>query len=130
MKQLMSIAAVLAVGAAVHESSAADFLYSCPTLGGDGGTTIVVTGIAPATQFMVSTPYSVQYRACKGTGDDGGPPCTATSTDAPIAANAQTDLCMPSGYNRLSFYKANDGGNPSVCVYNVNPKTVCQLNSP
>ena len=120
----------LVLATCARPAKAADFVYQCPTLGGDAGNTILLgpNVITPNSQFMVSTNYQLNYRVCKT--NDGGPNCTATSTDAPIPANAQVDLCMPSGYAYASFYKLYDGGNPSVCVYLVTPKTVCQINTP
>ena len=127
--------AVLMCASCVKEAAAADFVYSCPVLGGDAGNNILVgpSVITPNTQFMVSSNYAINYRVCRtsvGVEADGGPSCKALSTDAPIAANQQVDLCMPSGYAYASFYKLYDGGNPSVCMYLVTPKTICQINNP
>lgn len=133
MRLLLCVAA-LCGSACISEAHAADFVYSCQTLGADAGDNILIgpNVIQPNTQFMVSTNYAVNYKVCKtsvGVEADGGPSCKAASTDAPIPSGAQVDLCMPSGYPYISFYKLYDGGNPSVCTYLVTPKTVCQINT-
>lgn len=142
MKRNLVIVALLGLVIAAmarNRAHASDTLYACGVLGADAGSTMVISSVYANSQFMVSASVSgittptlvgMTYRACVPYGTDGGPPCTATSTDAPVPAGAQVDLCEPTGYTQLGFYKAYDGGNPTVCVYRVNPKTVCQINTP
>lgn len=105
-------------------SLSADMAYfdggACPVLGADAGVNLTMQ-VTPGDQFMVSysTFSGVTYRLCKTSS------CLATANDAPIAANAQVDLCGRSGYPYLSFNKLYDGGNPPICVYDVIPGTVC-----
>jgi hypothetical protein len=128
MRVLLCLAALTA-SSCIRDAYAGDFLESCSVLGGDAGNVIRVgpNVIQANSQFMVTANYQVNYRVCKPLLPDGGGICTATSTDAPIAASSQVDLCMPSGYAYASFYKLYDGGNPTVCAYLVSPPTVCQI---
>lgn len=123
---------VLICSSCIRDAYAGDFVYSpaCPVLGGDAGNTMLVSNLTPNTQLMVSSNYALNYRMCKPLLDAGTGGCAALSTDAPLPASQQIDLCVPSGYTRASFYKLYDGGNPAVCMYLVSPKTVCQINSP
>lgn len=102
-------------------ATAADTVLSCPQPGFDGGTTALVA-VSPNSQFMVSCNRQVQYKACKTSN------CDAGSFDAPIAPG-QIDLCMPTGSGNLSL-AVTDGGAAFCCVYQVTPKTVCQVNTP
>jgi len=99
---------------------AGDFLYGCAVPGADGGTLAKLT-IQGGNQFMVSCANNpVRYLVCADAG------CSATSTSAPISADQQVDLCAPTSFTTLSFFKTYDAGNPTCCAYKVTPKTVCQ----
>jgi hypothetical protein len=103
----------------------------CLVVGDDAGSTAILA-VPGDSQFMVSASSPVRYRACLMFPDAGASPnggaCLALPTDAPIAAGAQVDLCMPPQYSLVDFYVAS--GTSTVCVYRVKPKTVCAINSP
>ena len=129
---LACIAACLfsAVMMCARPAGASDFLYTntpdggCLQIGADAGNSVKLA-ISPNSQFMVTTTQQVQYRSCTSS------TCVALPTDAPIAAtSAGEDLCQKTGYPYVSFYALYDGGVPTVCVYGVNPKTVCSINAP
>lgn len=123
---LLAVLASLASSCA--QAWAADKLIPGPDGGcinpGDDGGTHAEIAVPGNSQFMVSASSTVNYRACRA-----GSTCVAAKNDAPIAGGAQVDTCMPPLYSTVSFF-IGDGGTATVCVYSVNPKTVCQINSP
>jgi hypothetical protein len=129
MKRALTLAALGALFALASRSArAADLIMTTMVPGADAGSLAFTSGSwLPGNQFMVSCPtYSgVTYRLCPAA-DAGIAQCVATSTDAPIQADKQIDLCAPNGYTGLSLYKMYDGGNPTCSIFKVTPKTVCQ----
>lgn len=122
MRALVLVAVLCVVTVVAARAYAADTLIACPQPGFDAGTTAIVS-VSPNSQFMVSCNRQVQYKACKVASQ-----CDAGPFDAPIAPG-QVDLCMPSGSPVVSL-AVNDGGTAFCCVYQVTPKTVCQINTP
>jgi hypothetical protein len=131
----LCLLALVALSGCIGNAYAGDFLVpntqdgGCYVVGDDAGTTALAP-VPPDSQIMVTTTAAVTYRQCiPFNGLDGGPPCFATPTDAPIpVTTAGIDLCVKSGYPLMSFLKGST--NATVCVYKVVPKTVCQINSP